>query len=94
MSYDCCVRIERLTNGYTVTVKDPAIIKANQKRDTSNGPYTPYKDPERQYIFKSVAEVNTFLTRNLDKALPAQVVEDSFDTAFDKAAAAATKEKD
>lgn len=91
MSYDCCVRIERMANGYSVCVKDPAIVKANQARDNSKGPYAPYRDPEREYIFKTVAEVNAFLTKNLDKALPAPAAADSFESAFDKAAAAVSK---
>ena len=94
MSYDCCVRIERLANGYTVCVKDPAIVKANNKRGNGDGPCAPSKDPERQYAFKTITEVNAFLTKNLDKALPASVAEDSFETTFDKAAAAASKDKD
>jgi hypothetical protein len=94
MSYDCCVRIERMANGYSVCVKDPAIVKANNKRGMGDGPCAPYKDPEREYIFKTVKEVNTFLEKNLDKALPAQVAEDSFESSFDKAAAAASKDKD
>lgn len=94
MSYDCCVRIERMANGYTVCVKDPAIVKANNKRGNGDGPCAPYKDPERQYIFKTVTEVNDFLTKNLDKALPAIVAEDSFESSFDKAAEAASKTKD
>ena len=94
MSYDCCVRIERLANGYTVCVKDPAIVKANNKRGNGDGPCAPYKDPERPYAFKTITEVNAFLSKNLDKALPAIVAEDSFETSFDKAAAAASKDKD
>lgn len=94
MSYDCCVRIERMANGYSVCVKDPAIVKANNKRGQGDGPCAPYKDPEREYVFKTVASTIEFLTKNLDKALPAQVAEDSFESAFDKAAAAADKVKD
>ena len=30
-----CIRIECLSNGYTVSVDDPAIRKANDKRDSS-----------------------------------------------------------
>lgn len=94
MSYDSCVRIERLANGYTVTLKDPAIVAANNKSNrSSNSPYT-YRDPERCYTFDSVAKVTKFITDNLDKALPAQADEDSFDKTFDKAAAAASKVKD
>ena len=92
MSYDSCLRIERVANGYSVTLRDPAIIAKNQKRDSSKGPYAPYQDPERTYIFKTCAELTAFITKNIDKALPAQSASDSFESAFDKAAAAATKE--
>lgn len=79
-----CVRIERLTNGYEVTLRDPKIAEANNKRDSSKGPYQPYQDPQREYAFKTVAEVMTFLKANLEKALPL----DDFDTAFELAAEA------
>ena len=84
MSYDSCVRIERMANGYSVCVKDPAIVKANAKPG-------PYKNADREYVFKTVEEVLKFLNKTLDKALP----EDdggSFDATFDKAASAVTKD--
>lgn len=76
-----CVRIERLTNGYEVTIRDPAIVKANAKRDSKPGIYQPYKDPEREYAFKTVKEVMAFLEKNLETALPL----DDYDTAFELA---------
>lgn len=94
MSYGSgCVRIDRKANGYCVQVTDPAIVAKNNKRDSKvGGGYIPYISPEREYIFKTVAEVNTFLTKNLDKALPKDEAVDSFESAFDKAAEAASKD--
>lgn len=81
MSYDDDVRIKRLSNGYTVRIRDPKIIKANQKRDSSKGPCAPYKDPEREFAFTDIDKVLAWLKANLDKALP----EDDFDSSFDAA---------
>ena len=71
--YDVC--IERLTNGYTVKVRDPKIVERNRK------PSTPYKNPCREYVFTDVKSVLSFLEKNLDKALPADEYETSFDAA-------------
>lgn len=93
MSYGSgCVRIDRKANGYCVQVTDPAIVAKNNKRDSSKGPYTPYQSPEREYVFKTVTQVVDFITKNLDKALPKDDAADSFESAFDKAAAAVTKD--
>ena len=81
MSEGCC-RIERATNGYTVCLSDPAIKKANAKPDSK------WRDPECEYVFKSIDEVLVFLKKNLDKALP----KSEYDTSFD--AAIAAKDKD
>lgn len=78
-NYD--VRIERLTNGYTVRMRDPAVVKANEARDFKSDKPAPWRDPNREYVFKTVDEVLKFLKGNLDKALPA----DSFSSAFDAA---------
>lgn len=72
MSYDSCCRIERATNGYTVNVQDPKIREANSK---SGGKY---KDPNCEYVFKTIEEVLTFLKKNLDKALVADDYTRSF----------------
>ena len=78
MSYDDVVRIKRLSNGYTISIRDPKIVAANNKRDSSKGPSAPYKDPEREFAFTTIEQVLAWLKANLDKALP----EDSFDSAF------------
>lgn len=69
--HDCRVVIERVANGYEVEVSDPA---AKKKGDL-------YADSRKEYVFKTVEEVLSFLTKNLDKALPA----DEYDSAFDSA---------
>lgn len=76
---DYVCRIERLANGFEVEISDPKIVAANQKRNSSTGTW---RDPMIGYSFKSVKEVCDFLSKNLDKALPA----DEFGTAFDTAA--------
>ena len=86
MGSDCCVRIERFDNGFTVEIKDPAIVKANSKPDKKDGPYTPYKEPWKTFVFKTDAEVITFLTKNLKKAIASSKDKDEYGTAFDMAA--------
>lgn len=73
----CRVVIERKMNGYEVEVTDPE-IKAKNEGPISIGKY---RSAEKEYVFKTVDEVLTFLTKNLDKALPA----DEYDSSFDEA---------
>jgi len=80
------VRIERLTNGYVVRVRDPKIVKQNERPGRDG----PWKDPDREFVFTTVEQVLAWLKANLDKALP----EDDFSTAFDMAAAELEEEKD
>jgi hypothetical protein len=75
------VRIERATNGFIIHARDPVIAKSNEK---SKGVY---KDPDVDILCKTSAEVQSWLKKNLDKALP---VGTSYDTAF----AAASVEDD
>lgn len=77
---ECTVRIERLKNGFEVEMRDPEIVKANNAPSKNNAP-RPWKDPNVGYVFKTVDEVLAFLKKNLDKALP----EDEFDSSFDAA---------
>jgi len=74
-----CARIERLTNGYLIRVDDPKIKKANQSRSPDDN--KPWKDPEREFVFKNIDEVLAWLKANLDKALP----EDDYVSAFNAA---------
>lgn len=84
---DCRVRIGRAANGYTVSMRDPKIEAANRKRDTSRVVSGPYIDPEKEYVFTDIKAVMTFLTANLDKALPKVDYESSFDLASTEAEA-------
>jgi hypothetical protein len=79
MSEYCC-RIERMVNGYEVEMKDPKIIAANRKPNKDG--VGSYRDPYVSYVFKSVDEVLAFLKKNLDKALPDDEYETSFDAAM------------
>lgn len=78
-------KIEKMKNGYEVEMKDPEIVKANMK--PSKGA-SPWRDPNVSYVFKTVEEVLAFLKTNLEKAIP----EDDFESSFDEAAA--TEEDD
>lgn len=81
------IKIERLKNGFEVEMTDPEIVAANRKPSKGNNP-SPWKDPNVGYAFKTAAEVCKFLEANLDKALPM----DEFESSFDEAAA--TEEED
>lgn len=84
---ECIVKIEKMKNGFEVEMTDPEIVKANRKPSKGNSPM-PYKDPNVAYVFKTSEEVLAFLKANLDKAIPADDYESSFDEA------AATEEDD
>ena len=88
--HDCNIRIERLQNGYTVRMTDPEIQKKNDERNSKTegcSPCAPWEDPEAKYAFSTKEEVITFITENIDKALPV----DAFSSTFDKAAKEASK---
>lgn len=79
---DCIVRIEKLTNGFEVELRDPKIDAENAK------PKSSWKDPWKGYAFKTAAEVAEFLTAVLDK-LTTGDDKDEFAAAF----SAATEEE-
>lgn len=88
MDGESFLKISRFDNGYTVEIKDPAIVKYNDARTkTNNKPgstYLEYKDPWKTFVFKDDKEVTTFLAKNLKKAIvkaKATDFESSFDTA-------------
>lgn len=58
---DDVVRIERLENGYEVSVIDEKIQENNRK------PKSCYEDPWRSYAFENAAGVVKFLESVLDK---------------------------
>lgn len=77
-----CIRIERLTNGFEVEIKDPAIEKENNKPSSGKGPSV-WKSPWKSYAFSTEAEVIDFIKKNLSKT----AVGDEYGSAFDVAAA-------
>lgn len=92
------LRISRFDNGFTVEIKDPGIVKFNKKRDSinqkPNTPYVSYKDPWRSFVFATSELAQTFISKNIGKAITAANDEDSesYETAFDIASAAPIKE--
>lgn len=85
-SSEGCVRIDRFDNGFTVEIKDPAIVKYNAL------PYDekksrPYREPWKSYVFTTADEVIVFLKANLKKAIADRKEKDDFGTAFDIASA-------
>lgn len=72
--------IERAKNGYEVEMTDPEIVKANNA-PSKNGKYTPYKDPKVSYVFQTKDAMLKFISDNIDKALPMDEYENSFDEA-------------
>lgn len=83
MSYgDECCRIEKVANGFTVSMKDPDIVKANRKRENTKEPSPGrWQDPNKSFVFENVEDVLTFLQKTLPKALPA----DEYGSTFTKA---------
>jgi hypothetical protein len=80
------IRIEREREGYSVTVTDPEIQKANDARtNRGDGPMGSWTDPQVEYSFADKAAVMKFLEKAMDIALPA----DTYTSAFDKLAKAA-----
>lgn len=80
----CDVRIGRMANGYSVRLDDPKIRAENAKPSTK-GSIGSWKDPSREYVFKTCEEVLTFLEKSLDKALPNDDYSSSFDSAVNAA---------
>lgn len=78
----CCIRIERTASGFKVCATDPKIAEENAK------PNSKWRDSSREYSFKTVEEVATFVKKIAPTALP---IEDSPPDPFAKAFEAATK---
>lgn len=77
---DCILRIEKLDNGYEVEIRDQKQAKKNRTSSIDK----PYVDPWRSFAFKSTAEVVKFIEKNLDKAVPEDDFNSSFDTAVEE----------
>lgn len=76
---DFSVRIERVENGYSVSMRDPKIVAANAKAEVKRSGQ--WRDPNRTYVFTEKEDMTEFLMENLDKALPTDT-DKSFETAF------------
>jgi len=74
------VRIERAKNGFTVEMRDPKIDEQNRKGENEGGS-TEYRSPFVSYVFESTEAVLEFLGENLEKAMPL----DEFETSFEEA---------
>lgn len=72
------VKIERAKNGYEVEMCDP---KIKEKNESQKGVGSEYRDPYVSFVFKTVDEVMAFLEENLEKAVPM----DDFETSFNEA---------
>lgn len=82
MLNDCTIRIKRLQNGFTVSITDPEIVKANDKRSSAKGgDCAPWRDPEVTYTFPDQDAAVEFIRENIGKAFPP----DEFNSTFDKA---------
>lgn len=81
------VRIERAHNGFTVEMRDPKIDEQNRKRnndDGSAGVDVEHRSPFVSYVFESVGAVLAFLEGNLEKAMPLDEFETSFEEAIEE----------
>lgn len=56
---DCCLKVEKLENGFEVEVRDPKIDEENAK------PKSMWKDPWKSYAFTTAAEASAFITAKL-----------------------------
>lgn len=82
-----CIRIERVQNGYEVSATDPKVRAENDKSNTK------WINPEREYVFKTIQEVNAFVEKIEKIALPlVPNPPDSFAVAFNAAVADDKKE--
>jgi len=70
------IMIERAENGFEVEVKDPDIIEKNNNSDR-------WRDPCVSFVFKTLEEVQTFLTENAEKYMAAKT--DAYAEGFNKA---------
>lgn len=88
---DFDIRIEKTISGYELRLRDPEIVQANKDRDKNasknGGVYPDWKDPCREFVLKDKKALLAFLDKNIDKALPA----DDYESSFDAAVAAANK---
>lgn len=61
---NCILRIDKLANGYEVSIADPKILAENEK------PRTNYKSPWVEYAFTTGDEVISFVKGHLGSLKP------------------------
>lgn len=61
---DCILRVDKLANGYEVSIADPKIIAENEK------PKGGYKDPWVEYAFSTAPEALAFISAHLESLTP------------------------
>ena len=74
----CTIRIERVQNGYVMEITDPDIVKANKGKESYG---KGWRDPDVKYTFEESDDLVEFLRKNIDKALPMDEYDSSFDAA-------------
>lgn len=79
---DDVLRVEKLENGFEVSICDPSIMEKNQK------PKSVYESPWKGYAFTTAEEVIAFITKHLSSLKPPPDADEEYDQAF----SAATKE--
>lgn len=73
------LRIEKLENGYEVSICDPKITAANSK------PKSNWQDPWKEYAFTTADEVKNFVGEILDKLKPPPDADEEYSSAFAEA---------
>lgn len=68
--------IEKLENGYEVSVCDPKVAAANKKGKGG------WQDPMKDYAFKTVEEVVAFITEHLDTLEPPPDADEEYASEF------------
>lgn len=61
---NCVLRVEKLANGYEVSIADPEIMAENEK------PKGNYKSPWVEYAFTTAPEVVEFVKQHLESLKP------------------------
>jgi hypothetical protein len=63
---NCVLRVEKLANGYEVSIADPKIMAENEKEKKEYH----YKSPWVEYAFTSAPEVVEFVKQHLESLRP------------------------
>jgi len=88
MGDDTILRVEKLANGFEVSICDPKINEANAK------PKSNWQSPWVEYAFTTAAEVITFITAHLESLKPEPDDEAQYGQEFARQAASADSEDD